>query len=179
MISSTCKPLMTTLQDVCEDVRRISSASDLPVLVDVDTGWGDVFMIGRTIKEMINAGAAACHLEDQVDTKRCGHRSGKILVTANEMTNRNVNLLPVISFLTLCSNLNTWKIIRRNRHTTKAIEITSKTIKVSFDTNSLLDNDCAKRIKNPNPRTATEVIRYFIIYSYRKLLCLNLHPTTC
>ena len=79
---------MTTLQDVCEDVRRITSASDLPVLVDVDTGWGDVFMIGRTIKEMINAGAAACHLEDQVDTKRCGHRSGKVLVTANEMTNR-------------------------------------------------------------------------------------------
>ena len=79
---------MTTLQDVCEDVRRITSASDLPVLVDVDTGWGDVFMIGKTIKEMINAGAPACHLEDQVDTKRCGHRSGKVLVTANEMTNR-------------------------------------------------------------------------------------------
>ena len=69
--------------------------------------------------------------------------------------------------------------IRKNRHTTKAIEITSKTIKVSFDTKSVFYNDCAKRIKNPNPTTATEVIRYFIIYSYQKLLCLNLHPTTC
>ena len=99
-------------------------------------------------------------------------------INPNEMTNRNVNLLPVISFLTLCSNLNTWKIIRRNRHTTKAIEMTSKTIKVSFDTKSVLDNDCASRIKNPNPITATEVIRYFIIYSYQKLSCLTLHPTT-
>ena len=68
--------------------------------------------------------------------------------------------------------------INKNRHTTKAIEITSKTIKVSLDTNSLLANDCAKRIKNPNQMTATVVIRYFIIYSYQKLLYLNLHPTT-
>ena len=69
--------------------------------------------------------------------------------------------------------------IRKNRHTTKTIEITNKTINVSFDTNSLFANDCAKRIKNPNPITATEVIRYFIIYSYQKLLCLTLNPTTC
>jgi len=70
---------MTTLNDVCEDVRRIASASDVPLLVDADTGWGSAFMIGRTIREMIRAGAAGCHLEDQVAVKRCGHRPGKAL----------------------------------------------------------------------------------------------------
>ena len=58
--------------------------------------------------------------------------------------------------------------IRRNKHITNAIEITNKTIKVSFDTKSVFDNDCAKRIKNPNPITETEVIKYFIICSYHK-----------
>lgn len=79
---------MTTLNDVCEDIRRITSASELPLLVDADTGWGGAFMIGRTIAEMGRAGAAACHLEDQVAIKRCGHRPGKALVETAEMCDR-------------------------------------------------------------------------------------------
>lgn len=79
---------MTTLNDVCEDVRRIASATDLPLLVDADTGWGSAFMIGRTIRDLTRAGAAACHLEDQVAVKRCGHRPGKALVEAAEMCDR-------------------------------------------------------------------------------------------
>ncbi len=79
---------MTTLNDVCEDIRRIASASRLPLLVDADTGWGGAFMIGRTIREMTWAGAAACHLEDQVAEKRCGHRPGKALVAVDEMCDR-------------------------------------------------------------------------------------------
>ena len=79
---------MTTLNDVCEDIRRIASATDVPLLVDADTGWGSAFMIGRTIREMTWAGAAACHLEDQVAVKRCGHRPGKALVEAEEMCDR-------------------------------------------------------------------------------------------
>ncbi|MEJ2602953.1 MAG: methylisocitrate lyase [Gammaproteobacteria bacterium] len=79
---------MTTLNDVCEDVRRISYASDLPLLVDADTGWGSAFMIGRTIRELTRAGAAGCHIEDQVAVKRCGHRPGKALVEAREMVDR-------------------------------------------------------------------------------------------
>jgi methylisocitrate lyase len=79
---------MTTLNDVCEDIRRICSATDLPLLVDADTGWGSAFMIGRTIREMTWAGAAGCHLEDQVAEKRCGHRPGKALVESGEMCDR-------------------------------------------------------------------------------------------
>ncbi len=79
---------MTTLNDVCEDIRRISSATDVPLLVDADTGWGSAFMIGRTIREMTWAGAAGCHLEDQVAEKRCGHRPGKALVETREMCDR-------------------------------------------------------------------------------------------
>ena len=79
---------MTTLNDVCEDIRRISAATDLPLLVDADTGWGSAFMIGRTIREMTRAGAAGCHLEDQVAVKRCGHRPGKALVAPAEMCDR-------------------------------------------------------------------------------------------
>ena len=79
---------MTTLNDVCEDTRRIASATDLPLLVDADTGWGSAFMIGRTIRELTWAGAAACHLEDQVAVKRCGHRPGKALVDTTEMCDR-------------------------------------------------------------------------------------------
>ena len=79
---------MTTLGDVCEDIRRISYATDLPLLVDADTGWGGAFMIGRTVREMIRAGAAACHIEDQVGVKRCGHRPGKALVDTAEMADR-------------------------------------------------------------------------------------------
>ena len=79
---------MTTLNDVCEDIRRIAAASDLPLLVDADTGWGSAFMINRTVQEMIRAGAAACHLEDQVAVKRCGHRPGKALVAPEEMSDR-------------------------------------------------------------------------------------------
>jgi len=79
---------ITSLNDVCEDVRRITSASDLPLLVDADTGWGAAFNISRTIADLIRSGAAACHLEDQVAAKRCGHRPGKALVTAEEMVDR-------------------------------------------------------------------------------------------
>jgi len=79
---------MTTLNDVCEDVRRIASATDAPLLVDADTGWGSAFMIGRTIRELTWAGAAGCHLEDQVAVKRCGHRPGKALVEPQEMCDR-------------------------------------------------------------------------------------------
>jgi len=79
---------MTTLPDVCEDIRRITYATDLPLLVDADTGWGSAFMIGRSVREMIRAGAAACHLEDQVAVKRCGHRPGKALVETGEMCDR-------------------------------------------------------------------------------------------
>lgn len=79
---------MTTLNDVCEDIRRISYVCDLPLLVDADTGWGSAFMIGRTVREMIRAGAAACHFEDQVAAKRCGHRPGKALVDTAEMVDR-------------------------------------------------------------------------------------------
>ena len=79
---------LTTLNDVCEDVRRITGATRLPLLVDADTGWGQAFMISRTIRELIRAGAAGCHLEDQVQAKRCGHRPGKALVPGEEMVDR-------------------------------------------------------------------------------------------
>ena len=79
---------MTNLEDVCIDVRRITAASDLPLLVDADTGWGGAFNIARTIKELTRAGAAACHIEDQVAQKRCGHRPNKELVSKDEMCDR-------------------------------------------------------------------------------------------
>ncbi|SFJ02558.1 methylisocitrate lyase [Planctomicrobium piriforme] len=79
---------LTTLSDVCEDVRRIVRATDLPILVDADTGWGGAFMIARTIRDLTQAGAAGCHLEDQVQAKRCGHRPGKELVSSEEMCDR-------------------------------------------------------------------------------------------
>ncbi|MGB1879388.1 MAG: methylisocitrate lyase [Gammaproteobacteria bacterium] len=79
---------MTSLDDVLTDVRRITSAVDTPLLVDIDTGWGGAFNIARTIKEMTAAGAAAVHLEDQVSQKRCGHRPGKEIVSAEEMVDR-------------------------------------------------------------------------------------------
>ena len=79
---------MTSLNDVLEDVRRITSASSLPLLVDIDTGWGGFFNITRTVKEMIKAGAAAVHIEDQVAQKRCGHRPNKEIVSQEEMVDR-------------------------------------------------------------------------------------------
>jgi len=79
---------MTTLTEVLEDLRRITGATGLPLLVDVDTGWGHAFMIGRTIREMGLAGAAGVHVEDQVVAKRCGHRPGKALVGTEEMVDR-------------------------------------------------------------------------------------------
>ena len=79
---------MTSLNDVCEDIRRISGATELPLLVDADTGWGSAFNISRTAAEMIRAGAAGMHIEDQVAAKRCGHRPGKELVDAAEMCDR-------------------------------------------------------------------------------------------
>jgi methylisocitrate lyase len=79
---------ITSLNDVCEDVRRITGASTLPLLVDADTGFGSAFNIARTTRELIRAGAAGMHLEDQVSAKRCGHRPGKALVHAGEMVDR-------------------------------------------------------------------------------------------
>ncbi|RUO43378.1 methylisocitrate lyase [Idiomarina aquatica] len=79
---------MTSLNDVCEDIRRITGASDLPLLVDADTGWGGAFNIARTVKEMTRAGAAGFHIEDQVAQKRCGHRPNKEIVTQEEMVDR-------------------------------------------------------------------------------------------
>src|SRR5579863_9825195 len=79
---------ITTLNDVCEDVRRICAATTLPLLVDADTGFGGAFNIARTVRELARAGAAGLHLEDQVSAKRCGHRPGKALVTAVEMCDR-------------------------------------------------------------------------------------------
>ena len=79
---------ITSRNDVCEDVWRITSATALPLLVDADTGWGAVFNIARTTRDLIKAGAAGMHLEDQVAAKRCGHRPGKQLVSAGEMADR-------------------------------------------------------------------------------------------
>ncbi len=79
---------MTSLDDVCEDVRRITAATGLPLLVDADTGWGGAFSIARTCRQLIKSGAAGMHLEDQVAAKRCGHRPGKELVPAQEMVDR-------------------------------------------------------------------------------------------
>lgn len=79
---------MTSMTDVCEDIRRITSVVDLPLLVDADTGWGHAFNIGRTVKSFIAAGAAAMHIEDQEAAKRCGHRPNKSIVSSAEMTDR-------------------------------------------------------------------------------------------
>lgn len=79
---------ITTLDDVLTDVQRITNVTDLPVLVDIDTGFGGAFNIARTIKSMINAGAAAVHIEDQVQEKRCGHRPNKAIVSQAEMVDR-------------------------------------------------------------------------------------------
>lgn len=79
---------MTTMNDVVEDVRRITAATDVPLLVDIDTGWGGAFNIGRTIREMERAGAAAVHIEDQIAQKRCGHRPNKEIVSKEEMVDR-------------------------------------------------------------------------------------------
>ncbi len=79
---------MTSMNDVMEDVRRITAATDLPLLVDIDTGWGGAFNISRTIKEATRAGAAAVHIEDQVAQKRCGHRPNKEIVSVTEMEDR-------------------------------------------------------------------------------------------
>jgi len=79
---------ISTMEDVLTDVRRITDACALPLLVDIDTGWGGAFNIARTIRQMIKAGAAAVHIEDQVSAKRCGHRPGKELVKAEEMVDR-------------------------------------------------------------------------------------------
>lgn len=79
---------ISTMDDVLIDVRRITDAVALPLLVDIDTGWGGAFNIARTIRSMTKAGAAAVHIEDQVGAKRCGHRPGKELVPAEEMVDR-------------------------------------------------------------------------------------------
>jgi methylisocitrate lyase len=79
---------ITTMEDVLIDVKRITNASSLPLLVDIDTGWGGAFNISRTVKEMINSGCAAVHIEDQISQKRCGHRPNKSLVSSNEMQDR-------------------------------------------------------------------------------------------
>ena len=79
---------ISSMEDVLTDVRRITDVVPLPLLVDIDTGWGGAFNIGRTIRAMEKAGAAAVHIEDQVSAKRCGHRPGKEIVSAEEMVDR-------------------------------------------------------------------------------------------
>ena len=79
---------MTSLNDVLADVRRLTAATELPLLVDIDTGWGGAFNIARSIREMIRGGAAAVHMEDQVAAKRCGHRPNKAIVSTAEMCDR-------------------------------------------------------------------------------------------
>lgn len=79
---------ISTMEDVLTDLRRITDVTTLPVLVDIDTGWGGAFNIARTIRSMAKAGAAAVHMEDQVGTKRCGHRPGKEVVPTAEMVDR-------------------------------------------------------------------------------------------
>lgn len=79
---------ITSLNDVIHDVERICGASELPLLVDIDTGWGGAFNIARSIKAMERAGAAAVHIEDQVSQKRCGHRPNKAIVSQVEMVDR-------------------------------------------------------------------------------------------
>jgi len=79
---------ISTLEDVLTDVRRITDVCDLPLLVDIDTGFGGAFNIARTIRALIKAGAAAIHMEDQVAAKRCGHRPGKAIVSKAEMVDR-------------------------------------------------------------------------------------------
>src|ERR1700735_420897 len=79
---------ISTMEDVLTDARRITDVTTLPLLVDIDTGWGGAFNIARTIRSMERAGVAAVHIEDQVGTKRCGHRPGKEVVPAEEMVDR-------------------------------------------------------------------------------------------
>ena len=79
---------ITTMEDVLTDLGRITDITDLPVLVDIDTGWGGAFNIDRTIRSMIKIGAAAVHIEDQILQKRCGHRPNKAIVTQVEMVDR-------------------------------------------------------------------------------------------
>lgn len=79
---------VTTLQDVLEDARRITSACSLPLLVDIDTGWGSPLTIRRAMAELERSGVAAVHIEDQIDAKRCGHRAGKQVVPVGEMVDR-------------------------------------------------------------------------------------------
>jgi len=79
---------ITTMEDVLTDLRRITDVTDLPVLVDIDTGWGGAFNIARTIRSMIKCGAAGVHIEDQVQQKRCGHRPNKAIVAQAEMVDR-------------------------------------------------------------------------------------------
>ncbi len=79
---------ISTMEDVLTDARRITNATALPLLVDIDTGWGGAFNIARTIRSMEQAGVAAVHMEDQVGTKRCGHRPGKEIVSKDEMVDR-------------------------------------------------------------------------------------------
>jgi methylisocitrate lyase len=79
---------ISTMEDVLTDIRRITDVCSLPLLVDVDTGWGGAFNIARTVRSLIKAGAAALHIEDQVAAKRCGHRPGKAIVPKDEMVDR-------------------------------------------------------------------------------------------
>src|SRR5919205_4134652 len=79
---------ISTLDDVLTDIRRITDACALPLLVDVDTGWGGAFNIARTVKSLIKFGAAGMHIEDQVQQKRCGHRPNKEIVSKDEMVDR-------------------------------------------------------------------------------------------
>ncbi len=79
---------ISTIEDVLTDARRITDVSSLPLLVDIDTGFGGAFNLARSVRSLIKAGAAGCHIEDQVQAKRCGHRPGKAIVSSAEMVDR-------------------------------------------------------------------------------------------
>ena len=79
---------ISTIDDVLTDVRRITDVCELPLLVDIDTGFGGAFNLARSVRSLIKAGAGGCHIEDQVQAKRCGHRPGKAIVSSEEMVDR-------------------------------------------------------------------------------------------
>ena len=89
---------VTSLEDVLIDAKRITDATNLPLLVDIDTGWGGAFNISRTIRELSRAGVAAVHIEDQVGQKRCGHRPNKEMVSTQEMVDRIKACIDAVSY---------------------------------------------------------------------------------
>ncbi len=109
---------LTTLDNVCEDIRRITAAVDLPLLVDIDTGFGGPLMVERTVCSVAKAGAAAIHMEDQVAQKRCGHRPGKELVSKEEMVER------LLAAYEACPDCDFYMIARTDALAVEGVEMT-------------------------------------------------------